>query len=159
MPQTDSNEEFANTSHMMQSRACRSQETFVSLLRNFLESRLTFLLHKTKTEAARCLRVMTKWGRNPQQLYKHRCAPHEINILQLRGSALSTTCVFEWERRIWTSVVTETWQDVEFVHKERWHFLFCITEKNVCFPQLHLKHNVIFCMLQHPCSSTVLLPW
>lgn len=146
MPQTDCNERLANTSHMMQSHACCSQGTFVSLLRMFLESRLSFLLRKTKTEAARCLRVMTKWGRNPQQLYKHRCAPHEINILQLGGSAISTTCVFKWKRRIWTSVLTETWQGVEFVHKETWHFLFCIMEKNVCFPQLHLKHNVIFCM-------------
>lgn len=159
MLQSECNEEFANTSHMMQSYARCSQETIVSLPRNFRESCLTFLLRKTKTEAARCLRVMTKWGRNPQQLYKHCCAPHEINILQLGGSDWSTTCVFKWQRRIWTSVLTETWQGVEFVHKETWHFLFSIIEKNVCFPQLHLKHNVIFCMLQHLCTSTVLLPW
>lgn len=127
----------------MQSHARRSQGTFVSLPPNLLESRLTF---PKSGEAARCLRVMTKWGRNPQQLYKHCCAPHEINMLQLGGSALSTTRVFKWERRIWTPVLTETWQDVEFVHEKKMTFpVWYYKKRNVCFPQLHLKQCHILC--------------
>lgn len=98
-----------------------------------LQTSLNHILLSSKSGgAARYLRVMTKWGRNPQQLYKHRCAPHEINMLQLGGSALSTTRVFKWERRIWTPVLTETWQDVEFVHKKRFPVLYY--KKKYLFP-------------------------
>lgn len=122
--------EFKKASHVTQGLTCRSQGCFVSLLWNFLDTRLTFLLHKTKTQATCCLRVMTKWGRNPQQLHKHRCATYEINILQLGGSALSTTCVFQCGLDFST----------DWNLARRW----VCSQRKMTFPVLCYRKNVVF---------------
>lgn len=45
-----------------------------------------------------------KWGRKPQQLYKHVCAPHEINIFQLSHKQLNYHFLLFWSAKCKSSV-------------------------------------------------------